>query len=298
LVAFEVGAHSPWLSRTLEESGIDFLVANTRKLQLISRSDSKNDRADAELLARLAAADPALLSPVRHRGKRAQAGLALLKTRDALVRSRTAKVLQIRGLAKSFGVRLPKCATSCFSSRSRALIPEDLRPAVDPLLDAIETETALVKACDKQIRHLCDEEFPETRFLLQVHGVGEITALAYVLTIEDPHRFRRSRQVGAYLGMRPRQHESGAIRKQMHITKAGDRFLRTLLVQCAHYILGPFGQESDLREWGLALAERGGTAAKRRAIVATARKLAVLLHRLWVSQATYQPLREEVSMTA
>jgi len=297
-VAVEVGTHSRWVSRTLEEMGISVLVANARKLELISRSDSKNDRADAELLARLAVADPALLSPIRHRGPRAQAGLAVLKSRDALVKSRTAKMLQVRGVAKSFGLRLPKCSAATFPRKVHGQIPEELASALHPLLEAIESETLLVKSYDAEIRRLCREEFPETQYLLQVHGVGVITALAFVLVIEDPGRFRRSRQVGPYLGLRPRQHESGAIHKQMHITKAGDSFLRSLLVQCAHYILGPFGQDCDLRRWGLALVERGGAAAKRKAIVATARKLATLLHRLWDSRLEYEPMREEVGHAA
>jgi transposase len=293
LVALEVGTHSPWLSRTLRRLGIAVLVANARRLHLISRSDTKNDRADAELLARLAAADPALLSPIEHRGERAQAGLAVLRARDALVKSRTSKLSQVRGVAKSFGLRLPKHSSSCFAYRVRNEIPALLAPALHPLLDAMESETALIKDLDKEIQRLSDEEFPETRYLRQVNGVGVLTALAFVLVLEDPRRFVNSRAVGAYLGLRPRQHESGTIRKQMHITKAGDAFLRVLLVQCAQYILGPFGTDCDLRRWGLKRAERGGKNAKRRAVVAVARKLSTVLHRLWTSELEYEPLRSE-----
>jgi len=293
LVAIEVGTHSRWVSRCIEETGIGVLVANARRLQLISKSDSKNDRADAELLARLAAADPALLSPIHHRGERSQAALALLKTRDALVKSRTAKVNQVRGVAKSFGVRLMKCSAASFSNRVRDDIPEILAPAIHPLLDAIESDTDRVKLLTAEIRRSCKEDFPETELLLQVNGVGDITALAFVLVLEDPARFESSRSVGSYLGLRPRQRDSGMIQKQLRITKAGDPFLRCLLVQCANYILGPFGADCDLRRWGLAIAERGGPNAKRRAKVAVARKLATLLHSLWVTGTEYEPFRSE-----
>lgn len=127
--------------------------------------------------------------------------------------------------------------------------------------------------------------------LTQVNGVGTLTALTFVLTIGEPERFQRSRTVGAYFGLRPRQRESGDHEPQLHITKAGPPLMRRLLVNCAQYILGPLGQGCDLRRFGLALAARGGKSAKKRAVVAVARKLAVLLHRLWVTGEVYEPLR-------
>ena len=132
----------------------------------------------------------------------------------------------------------------------------------------------------------------------QVPDVGAITALYYVLTIEDPGRFAKSRAVGAYVGLRPRQRDSGEQKPQLRITKAGDRLLRSLLVRCAHYILGPFGPDADLRRSGLRMAERGGAAGKKRAIVAVARRLAVLLHRLWVTGEVYEPLRGRAPQAA
>jgi transposase len=141
------------------------------------------------------------------------------------------------------------------------------------------------------IEEACREVYPETAPLLDVNGVGALTALAFVLTVEEPGRFRSSRAVGAYFGLRPRRDQSGDVDKQLPVTKAGDRMVRKLLVQNAQYILGPFGKDSDLRRWGLKLAERGGKNAKRKAVVAVARKLAVLLHRLWVTGEVYEPLR-------
>ena len=298
LVAIEVGTHSRWISHTLEELGVPVIVANPRRVQLISKSDSKNDRTDAELLARLAAVDPKLLAPIHHRSNRAQADLAMLKTRENLIKARTAMVNQVRGMTKSFGVRLKKCSAASFANRVCNDIPTVLVPAISPLLDAIESQTVLIRELDKQVKRLGEERYPETKSLLQIHGVGPLTALAFVLVIEDPFRFEKSRSVGAFLGLRPRQSDSGKIQKQLRITKAGDTFLRSLLVQCAQYILGPFGQDCDLQRWGHSLALRGGKNAKRRAVVAVARKLATVMHRLWVSQDEYQPLRSQAKAAA
>jgi transposase len=228
----------------------------------------------------------------------AQVGLAVLKSRDALVRSRVAKVAQVRGVTKSFGVRLPRASSASFPSRVRDQIPSGLQSALHPLLDSIESDTILIKGLDREIRRLSEDVFPETRYVRQVNGVGVMTSLAFVLVLEDPRRFVNSRAVGAYLGLRPRQHESGTLHRQLRITKAGDSFLRVLLVQCAQYILGPFGEDCDLRRWGLARAERGGRSAKRRAVVAVARKLATVLHRLWMEEAEYEPLRHATEAAA
>ncbi len=148
-----------------------------------------------------------------------------------------------------------------------------------------------IKECDERMEKIAKEAYAEASLLQQVKGVGTQIALTYVLTIEDPYRFLKSREVGCFLGLKPGRRDSGESKPQKGISKAGDRYLRTMMVQGAHYILGPFGEDSDLRRWGLKLAERGGKNAKKRAVVAVARKLAVLLHRLWVSGEVYEPLR-------
>ena len=267
------------------------LVANARRVRLIAQSDSKSDRADAETLARLGRLDPALLKPIRHRGVEAQLDLSLIRARDALVQARTQLVNHVRGAVKSVGGRLPKCSTESFPTKVRGEIPEALRPALGPVLELIAAITKELSRYDRQVETLAATRYPETAALRQVPGVGALTALSYVLTLEDPARFPKSRAVGSYLGLRPRQHDSGASAPQLRITKSGDAHLRRLLVGSAHYVLGPFGPDSDLRRWGMTLAARGGKNAKKRAVVAVARKLAVLLHRLWVTGATYEPLR-------
>jgi transposase len=297
-VILEVGTHSPWVSRTVSRLGHEAVVANPRRVRLIAENDAKSDGVDAELLARLGRVDPALLKPIAHRGLQAQRDRILIQTRDGFVRARTQLVNQVRGFAKALGTRLPASSTEAFPKRVRATTPMDLFPGLELLLETIERLTATIRQMDHAVERLCRERYPETELLRQVPGVGAITALYYVLTIEDASRFAKSRAVGAYVGLRPKQRDSGEQRPQLRITKAGDRLLRSLLVRCAHYILGPFGPDTDLRRWGLRMAERGGSASKKRAIVAVARRLAVLLHRLWVTGEAYAPLRGEASKAA
>jgi transposase len=248
------------------------------------------------MLARLARIDPRLLSPVQHRSAEAQAHLTVIRARAALVGARTALVNAARGLAKSYGERLRKCGTQQVSKELAAGLSAELRGALEPLLAEVESLNQRIAEYDRRIEQIAKEVHPEVALLKQVKGVGTLIALTYVLTVEDPHRFRRSRDVGCYLGLRPGRRNSGHSQPQLHISKEGDRYLRTLMVQGAHYILGPFGQDSDLRRWGLKLSERGGSNAKKRAIVAVARKLSVLLHKLWVSGEVYEPLRNHSSV--
>jgi transposase len=290
-IALETGTHSPWVSRQLTELGHEVIVAHARNVRLISQSSRKDDRLDARTLARLARIDPGLLGPVRHRSAKAQIHLTVIRARAALVGARTALVNAGRGLAKSYGARLPKCGTEQMTRGITKNLKPELREALEPLLGEIESLTARIAEYDTRIEQIAKEVYPEVARLKQVKGVGPLIALTYVLTLDNPHRFRRSRDVGCFVGLRPGRRNSGMSEPQLHISKEGDRYLRTLLVQGAHYILGPFGQDSDLRRWGLKLSERGGRNAKKRAVVAVARKLAVLLHKLWVSKEVYEPLR-------
>jgi transposase len=292
-IALETGTHSPWISRQLSQYGHEVIVAHVRNVRLISESSRKDDRLDARTLGRLARIDPALLRPVRHRSAKAQIHLTLIRARAALVSTRTALVNAARGLAKSYGQRLRKCGTEQMNREIAQGLSQELREALDSLLAEIESRNERIAEYDGRIEQIAREGYPEVARLKQVKGVGPLMALTYVLTLDDPHRFRRSRDVGCFVGLRPGRRNSGRSEPQLPIRKEGDRYLRTLLVQGAHYVLGPFGQDSDLRRWGLKLAERGGKNAKKRAVVAVARKLAVLLHKLWVSQEVYEPLRNK-----
>jgi transposase len=290
-VVLEVGTHSSWVSRLLTRLGYEVLVANARQLRLIYASHRKSDRVDAEALARLGRLDPALLHPIQHRSAPAQADLAQLRARDCLVRTRTQLINHVRGAVKAVGGRLPASSAPAFVAKVRAHLPAELAPALTPLLDLLTEVTAQICAVEHALDEVARTRYPATHQLRQVAGVGLLTALGYVLTLEDPRRFRASRAVGAYVGLCPRQDNSGGRHPHLRITKRGDAMLRRLLVSGAQYILGPLGPDCDLRRWGLALAERGGGNAKKRAVIAVARKLATLLHRLWVSGAPYEPLR-------
>jgi transposase len=290
-VALETGMHSPWVSRLLTELGHETIVAHARNVRLIGESRKKDDRLDAQTLARLARIDPQLLSPVKHRSARAQADLTVIRARAGLVRARTALVNTARGLTKSYGERLRGCNPRNLNvEKARELSPE-LQAALSPLLTGIEALSERIRDYNERIEQLAKERYPQTAVLKQVKGVGTLIALTYMLTLEDAQRFRKSRDVGCYLGLQPGRRNSGQSQPQMHISKEGDPYLRTLLVQGAQHILGPFGADSDLRRWGLKLAERGGSNGKKRAVIAVARKLSILLHRLWVSGEVYEPLR-------
>lgn len=290
LVAIEVGTHSPWVSRILEECGHEVLVANARKVRLIYGDKRKNDKLDAENLARLARLDPKLLYPLKHRGENSQTHLALIRAREALVGSRTQLVNHVRGAVKSFGHRLPRCSSRSFHKKVAEALPEELVPALGPLLETVGELTKRIREYERKLEEIAAEHYPETDALRQVGGVGTLTALSFVLVLEDSSRFTKSRAVGAYLGLVPGEDQSGDSDPQQRISKEGDEMLRRLLVGSAQYILGPFAADSDLRRHGLKIAERGGKNAKKRAVVAVARKLSVLLHRLWVTGELYEPL--------
>ena len=290
-IALETGMHSPWVSRLLSELGHEVIVAHARNVRLIGESRKKDDRIDAQTLARLARIDPQLLCPVRHRSAKAQADLTVIRARAGLVRARTALVNTVRGLAKSYGERLRGCNVRNMNPEIAEGLSPELQRALEPLLAGIESLSGRIREYNERIEGLAEESYPQVALLKQVKGVGTLIALTFLLTLEDAHRFRKSRDVGCYLGLQPGRRNSGQSEPQMHISKEGDPYLRTLLVQGAHHILGPFGADSDLRRWGLKLAERGGRNGKKRAVIATARKLAALLHRLWVSGEAYEPLR-------
>lgn len=292
-VVMECGTHSPWISRLLSQLGHQVIVANARKLRAISQNESKNDRADAEMLARLANSDPRLLCPIRHRSAERQQDLNLLRARDALVRSRTMLINAARGLVKSAGTRLPACDASCFARRARPALPAALQSAAIPLLDQIAALTEQIRQLDSNIDKLA-RRYPEIALLRTAPGVGPIVGAAYVLTLDHADAVSSSRAVGALLGLRPRQSQSGDSDPEQRISKTGNIYLRRLLVQSAQYILGRFGPDSALRRWGLHLAA-GGRRAKKRALVAVARKLAVILHVMWRTGQSYRAFPQSIA---
>lgn len=290
-VVLETGTHSPWFSRQVRALGHEEVVANPSEVYGKRRRKKRNDRSDARFLARQGRADIELLHPIQHRGAKAQEHLELIRARDQLVRARTKLINHVRGAVKSVGGRIVKCSAEAFVSRARHQVPAELRMATEPVLDVIADLTRRIHEMDTRVERVA-LEYPEVERLRQPKGVGALTALAFVLLVEDPKRFKQSRDVGPYFGLVPRLDESSDSMPQLGITKAGDELGRRLLVSAAQYILGPFGSECDLRRFGEAISARGGKNAKKRAVVAVARKLAVVLHRLWVTGGDYDPDRQ------
>lgn len=288
-VVLEVGTHSPWLSALLKGVGHEVVVANTALVYGKGRRKKRNDAMDAEFLARQGRADPKLLYPIQHRGLEAQEHLGLIRARDQLVGVRTKLINHVRGAVKPVGGRVPSCSADVFARKAVDHIPDALAAGLRPVLETIQELTTRIRGYSREIERVIRTSYPEAEQLQQIPGVGPLTALTFVLLVDDPRRFERSRDVGAYFGLVPKLDESSNSSPQLRITKAGDELGRKLLVSAAHYILGPFGPDSDLRRHGERIAERGGRNAKKRAVVAVARKLSVLLHHLWITGNVYDP---------
>ena len=291
LMVMEVGMHSPWTSRFLKDLGHRVLVANPRKVRAIYQNIRKSDRRDAEMLARIARTDEKLLYPVEHVSEEMQRDLLQIKLRDNLVRQRVDIISSVRFTFKSLGIALSTKNSESFARHARNTLRKDhsdMLTLIEPSLCVLDAMTEQIRKLEKSIAAMAAEKYPESEFLSQVAGVGPLTALTFILTIGDPTRFQRKRDVAAFLGLVPKRDQSGETDKQLRISKAGNSYLRKLLVGSAQYILGPFGPDSTLRSKGLKLAEKGGPRAKRKAVVAVARNLAVLLLTLWHDEALYE----------
>lgn len=287
-VVIETGTHTNWVAETLGACGHEVVIANARLGRAIFGNPRKDDRTDAQCLARIGRVDPSLLHPVKPRDAKCRQSLALLRGRKALVRSRTQLINHVRGIAKSAGHRLPSRTSESFH---KLPMPEELASSLGPVVSVIAELTAKIAILDERVEALCELEYPQTKQLMAISGVGPQTSLCFVLIVGDPRCFKSARAVASYIGLTPRRDASGARDPELPITKAGDPLLRELLVQCAQQMLGRFGQDSDLRRFGLRLAARGQKNAKKKAVVATARKLAVLLASLLRSGEVYDPLR-------
>lgn len=298
-IVLETGTHANWVAWLAARHGHEVIVAQARRLRMIYENPTKSDAVDARMLADFGATRPDLLHPVRVRDERTQSHLAVLRSREKLVEARTRLINAARGTTKSLGHRLPRCSAEAFARKAWEACPKVLVPALRPVVESIDVLTHQIRAMDHEVTRLCREDHArDTARLLEVPGVGEITALAFVLVIGDPARFRRNRDVAAFLGLVPRRDQSSDSDPQLPITKCGDTMVRRLLVQSAQFILGPFGQDCDLRRWGLAYAERGGANAKRRAVIGVAHRLSVLLLALWKTDTPYEPLRNAARAAA
>ena len=286
-VVMETGTHSPWAAAQFGTWGHRVAVANSSELALVTASVRKSDRRDAEILARLGRADVELLHPVAQRKPETQLLLSKLRARRTMVRSRTMLVNSVRGTAKSLGTRTAPCSADSFHRKALAWASPELRDAVKFEMAAIAALTEQILLADAELEALA-ASMPAVAAMRQVPGVGLLIALTFALTIEDPTRFARRADAAAYFGLAPGRRQSGERDPKMGITKRGNAEARSLLVQGAHYVLGAHGPDCALRRWGLALERTKG---KRTAIVATARKLAVLMLALWATGERYDPMR-------
>ena len=293
-ICVEASGISPWVARLLTELGHEVVVANAQRVRLIAESTLKNDTVDAETLARLVRMDPALLCPIRHRKEETQRLRGMLRVRRSLVNNRTACLNTARGLLRSFGYRMPGQRPERLA-RALAVgkVPEVLCALVAPLVATARELDGRIQALDEEVIE-AGHAFPEVERFQQVPGVGPLVALAFVLCIEDPGRFHSSRDIPSFLGLRPRMRESAEHSHFGSITRQGDTEMPKLLVQVAHGCLRS-RQDSDLKRWAERLAGRIG---KKKAVVAMARKLAVVLHHLWVTGEDYQAARQEVAAAA
>ena len=296
-IAFETGTHCRWMDRHFKSLGFTTFIANPGKVPSITKSNTKNDRNDARELARLAIADVAMLHPVKLRDEVYQQMLRYHRGRNELICVRTKLISQLRGFAKSIGFRIEDCSTERFHKLSKGDWPEDLETVAWPLMDVIEVVNLKIKAFEKSIKGLSEQ--PEFKGMVDrvrlVYGVGDIGATAFVAAIGgDPDRFEHSRDAGCYLGLVPKQDQSGDKDKQLHITHAGSCLVRTVLIECAGVVLQSNAKETDLKLKGLRISMNGGRIARKKARTAVARGLAVtMLALLKNPDREYIPLSEE-----
>ena len=283
----ETGTHANWISTCLEDMGIEVIVAHARDLAYIYNSDKKSDRIDAEKLARLAQADRKLLHPVKLKSRKQQEDLLAIKTRDLLVAERVKLINSLRGFIRSFGYDDSSYSPETIQQINE-ILPKTIQKSLKGLFITLSQINVQIKYYDKLLEKK-SKEYPETEVLQQIKGVGPLTALAFALIIGNPHRFTK-REISSYTGLAPKRDQSGDVDKQLGISKAGNKLLRRLLVQCSQYIMGPFGEDCNLRRFGERIAARGGSIAKKKAKIAVARKLAITMMALWRNpEIKYQP---------
>jgi transposase len=284
-IVMESGGSTPWVYRLLCDLGHEVVVVNPRRVRLIAESTLKSDRIDAEILARLSRFDLELLQPVHQRSAESQALRTKIQVRTSLVRSRVALMNQVKGTLRSQGVRFSTSTANRFVVKwAAARIPRPLRDLLEPLVGAIGELTDRIEKLQRELVEVAQSDARLLR-LQEAPGVGPLVSLAFAGWVDRADRFARSRDVGACLGLRPIVRASGGSRRTSHISREGDSEMRWLLVQAAHASLAVH-RDSALKRWGERLVERLG---KKKAVVALARKLAVLLHRLWVTGESYRP---------
>ena len=296
-VVLEASGSSRWTAQVAKAAGHEVIIGNPRKLQLITKSYDKCDGNDSFKLADLGQVRPRLLSPVRLRTDKSHDVRMHQRVRSQLIEIRTSLVNLVRGCARSSGEALPSCSTTTFVKVCEKHLSAEHQRILGPALEQLRAVRAQIVKVDKETARLGEDVFPESCILRQVAGVGPVLSLAFASAIDDPTCFDDSRSVGAYFGLAPKSRQSGNKSPQLRISKQGDPEVRRLLVSAATYILGPFGPDCDLRRFGERIRASGSQAAKAKARIAVARRLAVLLHRLWVTGEVYEPFHNQPNET-
>lgn len=296
-VVLEASGSSRWTAQLGMAAGHEVIIGNPRKLRHITKSYTKTDRNDAYRLADLGQVRPRLLSPVRLRTDKSHHGRMHQRVRSQLIEMRTALINLVRGCARSSGHALPMCSAPSFVKMCAKHLPTEYQRILGPALEQLGGLGEQIAKVDKETARLGEEVFPEAAIMRQVVGVGPVLSLAFVCALDDPNCFKDSRSVGAYFGLAPKSRQSGNKAPQLRISKQGDPEVRRLLVSAATYILGPFGPDCDLRRYGERIRASGSQAARAKARIAVARKLAVLLHRLWITGEVYDPVRNQPTET-
>lgn len=295
-VTFETGAHCRWMSDVASSAGFKVYVANPCRLRMITESKTKNDANDARTLARMTLADVGLLHPVKLRSAEHQKMINLHELRNGLVKERTSAIVQLRGIAKSMGFRIPKCSTECFHKLDTSSWPQDFKDVAWPMMKHLKQLAITVKTYEKQIRKLAATPTFKAQVdrLMEIRYVGLFVATGFVAVIGgDVERFERARDVGPWLGLVPKQDQSGDVDRQCHVTKAGSPFMRRLLTESAQMILREGSDDTDLKAKGLRICQRGAKIAKRKAVTAVARSLAVMMVAMLKKPGEpYKPLSE------
>ena len=286
-VIFETGRMAPMLYHGLRERGVPVVCIESRQAYqaLKSRATHKTDRNDARGLAHLARTG--FFKPTHVKSLPAHAVRSLIIARKKLVGQRVMLENQIRGLAVVFGVRLPRGLSPAFIKQAlRASEGIDgLSAAMRGLIAARAAVLSAVTSIDADLKRMARAS-DACRQLMTIPGVGHITALAFMAAVDDPERFRRSRDIGAYLGLVPRRYQSGEIDYTGSISKCGDRRVRTLLYEAANVMLTRYKGSLKLKDWALAIAKRS---TMRKARIALARRLAIIMHAMLRDGTEFKP---------
>lgn len=280
-VGVEAGPFGAWMVDGLTRGGLPAVLIETRRMkQFRDYSKVKTDARDAEHIAQ--AMRSGLYTPVHVKSQASRQVRTLLQARMTLSKTRQQLQSSLRGLLKEYGVKLKRQSSTRLEASIREVLP-DLPPAVTlallPLIASVAELRRQQVVLDREVRRLARTD-AACRLMMTVPGVGAIVGLAFRATLDDPGRFADSSLIGAYLGLTPAKYASGEIDRDGAITRQGDRMMRAYLYEAATVLLGRLKRPCALRDWGLALVERRG---RRRATVAMARKLATIMHRVWIT---------------